>query len=288
MPSITDHKATNSIKLLLMGDSGTGKTGALCSLVTAGYKLRILDLDNGLDIVASYLTNKDSIYQPQIAAKKINLAEAVIYETITEKMKNVNGKIMPASATVWTRTVNMLEKWKSRDGQELGAPRSWDQDTILVLDSLTFLAKAALDFIQSLNGRLGNDTPGFDLQRDINQAQTLLENLLRLLYDDAFLPNVVVISHLTYRNPDGTDREDKNVSKKGYPSALGVALSPRIPRYFNTTLLSETSGIGSTAKRMIKTQPQGAIDLKTQAPLKVKGSYPIETALGDIFTALRG
>ena len=39
-----------------MGDSGTGKTEALCSLVLAGYKLRILDLDNGLDIVKSYLT----------------------------------------------------------------------------------------------------------------------------------------------------------------------------------------------------------------------------------------
>ena len=39
------HKIT---KCILLGDSGTGKTGALASLVKAGYKLRVLDLDNKL------------------------------------------------------------------------------------------------------------------------------------------------------------------------------------------------------------------------------------------------
>ena len=49
MPSLSAHQSNDYVKLLLCGDSGSGKSGALASLVGAGYKLRILDMDNGLD-----------------------------------------------------------------------------------------------------------------------------------------------------------------------------------------------------------------------------------------------
>ena len=49
MPSLANHQSNEFTKLLIEGDSGSGKTGALASLVKAGYKLRILDMDNGLD-----------------------------------------------------------------------------------------------------------------------------------------------------------------------------------------------------------------------------------------------
>ena len=50
MPNLSKHQSSEFTKLLLMGDSKSGKTGALASLVLAGYKLRILDFDNGLEI----------------------------------------------------------------------------------------------------------------------------------------------------------------------------------------------------------------------------------------------
>lgn len=300
MPSISEHHSSNATKLMLIGDSGTAKTGALASLVAAGYKLRILDFDNGLDVLRSYLLDEGSPYLREIHAKKIDLSEAVKYLTITEHMKSIQGNIVPVKATVWNRAMNALARWK--DGEEdLGEPRRWGRDTIVVLDSLTMLSFGALNWVQSLNGRLGSFAVGYDSQRDIGQAQTQLERLLQALYDDDFNPNVIVISHIMFRDPESAGKPQPGVdangkatvsstfsTQKGYPSSLGRALAPRIPRYFNNVLQSEVEGSGQSAKRRIYTVPQGSISLKSSAPVRVKPSYPVETALADFFLAVRG
>lgn len=50
-------------QLLLIGDSGTGKTGALASLARDGYRLFIIDLENGSkilrDLCPDHLDNID-------------------------------------------------------------------------------------------------------------------------------------------------------------------------------------------------------------------------------------
>ena len=51
MPSLANHQSNQFTKILLIGDAKSGKTGSLVSLVKAGYKLRILDFDNLLDIL---------------------------------------------------------------------------------------------------------------------------------------------------------------------------------------------------------------------------------------------
>jgi hypothetical protein len=259
----------------------------LASLVTAGFKLRILDLDNGIDVIKGYLTNPISSYYKIIQEQKIDLGEAVRYLTITEEMKTLNGRVIPSKGNVFRRTMEALQEWKEPDGTNLGKPRDWDRQTVVVLDSLTMLGKAALYSIQGLNGRLGDDKVGYDSQRDIGQAQTQIERVLELLYDESFKPNVIVNSHIVWRNPEGVDREDKSFGKKAYPNSLGVALAPRIPRYFNTVLHTMTAGSGQSTKRQIMTTPQGSLDLKSSAPLALKPSYPIDTGLGEIFKALR-
>lgn len=293
MPSISSHHSTNSTKLMLIGDSGTGKTGALASLVTAGFKLRILDLDNGLDVLKNYLTDASGPYAGEIKAKQIDLDEAVKFVTITEVMKTINGNVRPAKATVWSRAMNQLVQWKDGD-LDLGEPRRWDRKTIVVIDSLTMLSAAALNWVQSLNGRLGSFEVGYDSQRDIGQAQTQIERFLQMLYDDDFNPNVIVISHIMYRDPESAGpRTQGNATptsfstQKGYPSSLGRALAPRIPRYFNNILLSETEGSGQATKHKIYTIPQGTVNLKSSAPLRVKASYPLGLALAEFFKAVQ-
>src|SRR6478752_1300751 len=46
MPKASEHASSSIVKLLYIGDSATGKTTSLVSLVKAGYKLRIYDYDN--------------------------------------------------------------------------------------------------------------------------------------------------------------------------------------------------------------------------------------------------
>ena len=50
MANIAKHISADVTKLLLVGDSGSGKTAALAALANAGKNLRILDYDDGLDL----------------------------------------------------------------------------------------------------------------------------------------------------------------------------------------------------------------------------------------------
>ena len=62
MPLIANHKSSKRTRMLLIGDSGAGKTGSIMSLAAAGFQIRILDLDDGTDILRDYATNPASRY----------------------------------------------------------------------------------------------------------------------------------------------------------------------------------------------------------------------------------
>ena len=42
MTALADHSSVSIVRLLNLGESGAGKTGALASLAIAGYSLHIL------------------------------------------------------------------------------------------------------------------------------------------------------------------------------------------------------------------------------------------------------
>ena len=84
MASIKEHTSADVTKLLLVGDSGSGKTAAQASLANAGRNVRILDYDDGLSILpdlltpegvsrVSYVTLKDPIGKAEAFRKGANL-----------------------------------------------------------------------------------------------------------------------------------------------------------------------------------------------------------------------
>jgi hypothetical protein len=243
----------------------SGKTGALASLAAAGYNLRIIDLDNGLDVLANILSDPLSKYGKD-ALSRVN------YVTITDKMRNVNGKLLPAQAQVWQKTMELMQKW-----EDLGPVTSWTSNEVLVIDSLTMLSTAAMNFALSLQGRLGQHP---QLQ-DWGVAQNLLESFIQMLYDDSIKCNVIINCHIKYMG-------EENGPQRGYPNTLGQALPPKLGRYFNTILLAQSSGTGSSVKRQIWTNPRGVVELKNTAPTRVKPSYDLETGLAEYFKAVRG
>lgn len=280
MASLKDHQSATATKMLLLGDSGSGKTGALCSLAGAGYNLRILDLDNGLDIVKNILTDPSNPFGPAAASR-------VSFITLTEKMKMVANKPVAVTANVWARTMNMLSNWT--DGEEkLGPVSSWGPNDVLVIDSLSLLGVAALNQILSLNGRLGQPP----WQSDSGLAQSLLESLLQMLCSTEIKCNVIVLCHITMLGDSITNADGKIINdvgvRKGYPNALGRSLPRRVGQYFNTALMVTSAGSGTSVRRNILTTTNGTIDLKNSHPLKVKPSYPQATGLADYFLAVRG
>lgn len=257
MPSAADYSASRFVKMLLIGNSGAGKTGALTPLVKAGYKVRILDMDQGLDALINHVKDE--------CPDKLGNIDYMSFRDQTEASST--GIRVRAKALV--KAMQALEKWE--DGSD---PATWGEDTIFVLDSLTFLGRAALAWSKAAN-------PSFkDGRLWYGPAQGVLEDTLATLTSEDFKTNVIVISHVDVR-------EQKDGTVKGFAMSVGEALGPKIPAFFNTVVLSETSGFGQKVKRRLKTFPTSLIDLKNPAPMKFEAEYPIETGLADIFKTLK-
>ena len=282
MSKLTDHKSNKVSKVLYIGDSGAGKTGSLASLAKAGFKLRIIDLDAGLDVLHNLLKDSKSPYGPAAI-------ENVEYETITELMRNVSGRLVPSQAKVWTRLVDMLINWSPKtteswpwkkdknDTAELGPVTTWDSESILVIDSLSRASSAALNFILAMNARLGQQPH----QSDYFNAQPLVEGLLQMLYDENVHCNVIMIAHIAYIG-------EESGPVHGYPASIGKALPPKIGQYFNNTIMAKTTGSGTAQKRRILTNTSGVVELKNSAPLRVQAEYDLTTGLAEYFRAIRG
>ncbi len=268
MPSLADHPSNVLVKLLLIGDAKAGKTGSLVSLVRAGYRLRILDLDNLLDTLKQYVMKECP-----------ELASHVEYRTIRDKRKAGSlGAVIDGQPKAYVDTVKMLQRWKytTSDGTEidLGEPCDWGPDCILVIDSLSRLCAAAYDWQDALTptGRSGEK----DGRAVYGNAQEAIENMLAMLTGPAMETNVLVIAHGLYMDlPDGTS--------KIFPQGVGQKLSPKIPQYFpNVIRYKNASG-----KRTIQLKSDAMCDLANAAPFKMPDTLPVETGLADFFAVLR-
>ena len=287
MGKLAARDATKCVKLLAVGESGSGKTGALASLAEAGYNLRIIDLDNGVDILSHALKNKPEAL------------DRVYVETITEKMKGIpTGAVIPDGIPkMWSSVLNLLNEWKVPERKRgdivtdpaynLGKITDWGPDTVLVIDSLSMLSLAAMRHVLAINNRLGKAP----YQSDWGDAMTLIEGLLGMLYSESVRCNVVVNTHITYIG--GEDEKDDQGNKntgldilpmKGYPNTLGKKLPPKVGMYFNNLLLFKTQ----SSRRIIKTRPDGLIDVKSAVPDGLPAELPIETGLRTFFEKVRG
>jgi len=294
MAPIALHSSGTSTKLLLIGDSGAGKTGALMSLAAAGYRLRILDFDSGADILRNYATGAESPYIKQCPTVAANID--VI--TCTDMMKAIGGALQPVRATAWQKAIEMMMHWKETaviEGKptitnDLGKLVEWGEKDILVIDSLTMAASAARNYHLQLNGKLGQARTQNEYRRDVGATQSIIRTLLETLYSDGIKCNIIVNSHITLVTESGLgpqSEEARGESSRGYPSSVGRALSPLIPRYFNSCLTIDTEGSGPSAKHYIYTKFRGNVLLKTPAPLKVKDKYEISNGLAEYFAAVR-
>lgn len=263
MSSLSEHQSASSTKLLLCGDSGNGKTGSLVSLVKDGYKMFILDFDNGLD----FFKNKVAKECPEKIGN-------VHYKTLVDEYGFGGQGAFVKKAEAFTKGMNAIGKWKEDDGTDLGSVSTWGADTILVVDSLSLMSRAAMHQTLALNNRLLTGPE----QRDWMGAQNNVENALASLFSESVKCNVIVTAHVV-------GIEDANGVAQGYPQTLGKSLSPRIPRYFNTMLMVKTSGAGANKKRIIRTMPDGTLMVKHTVASELPVELPIETGLSTFFKA---
>src|SRR3990167_4792257 len=111
MGNLASHHSGNTTKLLLIGDPGSGKTGAMASLVNdLGLELFVQDYDNGLDVLRSFV-------KPENYPK-------VHYVTLTDKIKP--GKAGYArtigAPEAYSTGQRLMDKWIDPDtGEDFGS-----------------------------------------------------------------------------------------------------------------------------------------------------------------------
>ncbi len=258
MPSLAQHQSNDFVKLLLTGDSGSGKSGALASLVAAGYKLRIVDMDNGLDSLKSYVM-KDTP----------DLADNVDYVTLRDDYETTKTGVKVKKPRAFVDAMKLLDKWKY-DDVDLGSPAEFGPDCIVVLDSLSFFSDAAFNWAESMNPTAKDPRQWF------YSAQQAVESALALLTSGSFRTNVIVSAHVRYSTGD-------DGAQRGYPNAVGSALGPTIPRYFNHW----AQCTNKAGKRSIQTAATAMFDLKNTKPFEMEKTYSIEDGLAKFFAVLR-
>lgn len=266
MPKLSDPEAQPPIRGLIIGDSGTGKTGALASLALAGYNLYIADFDRGMEILRNVT-----------AAKDRSALDRIDFETCRDEYQVAGALATPKEARAWSKGLKYLESVFKRG---LG-PKD-----VVVIDSLSFAAKSAMLYVLKINGRLG----GQPWQNDWGEGQRLVEGLVSMLTEESIKCHVLCTAHIAITGGQRVERlpgKDPIVIDEGpikkLPSMIGKAINPIIPRYFNHMLMTYRVGSGTAAKRVFHTTTFDDIELKNTNPGIIKPEYPLATGLADYF-----
>lgn len=289
MPLLKHHQSRKVTKLLNMGYPGSGKTYALACFPRAGYRLIIVDFDNGLDILLNLLMDDKEAM------------DRVYFETFTDSLKAMVGSgrttedtsgnvqvpmiVSKGSPKAMTGAMRALTEWKfpiekgSKETYNLGNIGDWDDKTIVVIDSLGLAGQAAMRFIKQLNK---HQFDMFSSKPDYGQAMEMLEKMLMLLYSDGVQCNVIVNTHVTLVEDPRTGQD------RGLPRALGSKLPPNVGGYFNTVVYTEASGSGQNKKHWIHTVSENKLELKLPVkPGVIPARLPTEDGLLTIFRKLQ-
>ena len=263
---------TKPIKMLVLGESGSGKTGALASLLTAGYNVRILDADGtGEDLLRSLVPTA---------------GDALAVLTLAEKFTPVNGMLLPLNPDGWLRLCNALRKW-------LGGVHTWTPRDVLVIDTLTTVGRLAYYHARKTAGRESAAESGKLWQQDIGNAQALCIALMDMIHGEGVPCSVIVNCHINRTFSDGSrptdlEYEQARAEKRvihlgGYPVVIGAKAGIKVPIYFGTMLYLR--GTGPTA--LFHTTPIDGINVKTTAPCEVKRTYKQSTGLAELFADMQ-
>lgn len=259
MAKASEQTTSTLQKILMIGNSGAGKTGSLVSMIKAGYDVRILDMDDGTAALRAFVM--------QECPERIDQLD---YISLRDNFKPdpIKGAKVAGTPKAYTNAIKYLNEWD--DGTK---PAEWGDKTIFVLDSLTLFGRAAFRWAQ------GMDPSCRDPRQWYSTAQESVQTVIDMLTSTDFGCHVIVMSHIDYiESSDGTT--------KGFASAIGKALGPKLPAVFNTMLTVQAKGSGDKIKRKIGTVPTAMIEAKNPKPFKIEKEYGIEDGLAKIFAEL--
>lgn len=278
-------RLNQTVRGMIVGYPGSGKTGALASLVNAGFKLRILDYDGNLEPLLLYS-------DPDLFDANVDIMQ------FEDRMRNGPQFMEPIGIPqAFNNGLKAMTEWKypNPDGTEtsLGSSKDWGPDTIVVLDSLTKMGDAAMRRAQ----KMMNKNPLNTTQQVWGLAMADQLAFIELLTSTSNRFHVLVLAHLKMIGPKEIGKGESDANKeikekvadliptKFFPRALGYELPQSIGGEFPTLLEATTEYTGSKVKRIFRTVPRSDLDVKVPAA-KLPPTLELSTGLLQVFEAI--
>lgn len=278
------------VRMLIVGYPGGGKTGAVASLLNAGYKVRLVDFEGN--------------YQPLLAFTDPDKLANLDIVTFQDKlMMGPSGPEPEGIPQAFNNAMKMLKHWKyDDDGTEvdLGKSAEWGPDTVVVVDSMTALGEVSMRRARKMmNKNLTNTTAavwGMAVEDQMAFIKTLNADKNRY--------HVVVLAHLQMIGPETpmtTNSESQDIKDlkeqmaiekaeliptRLYPRAVTKNLSTVIHKEFSSMIIAERKvKPGNKIERVLRTISGEELDTKMPAR-NVEAAYPLDTGLATIFAKL--
>lgn len=280
------------LKIAYLGHSGAGKTGSLASLISAGYHIHLLDLDDKASILDDYLSNPKSPYlqaRPGLWAAQTpeDLKARFSKVTITEGF-NIQGVNIVTRGDAYQKILNTLSNWVDGDHRP-GNISKWPSNYILVIDSFSRFCESARDFHLVLNGRaLLGMRAGTSSDNDYAAVYSYILKFCQLLKISEIQCHVILICHIVEMSQRQMPRtDDKSPIPvryiRGFPQVFGNAMiSPQITQHFGHVLRAKSTPIPNS-RHVIVTSNDDEVETITTHPLRIKQEYALETGLAEYF-----
>ena len=236
-----ETSVTPGIKALILGDSGSGKTYLMASLIEAGLEVFHLGLEPARATIAKAIKDKLKT-SPNLDFTKYHYLDLPALQVSFKSMNDTATKLNTLSfkaicdleglnrdqTRTFTKLLDILSNYKEGD-VSFGSVDKWDNNRAIVVDSLSALNIMAKTLIAGQNPALSPS--------QWNMAQDTVRTLLNKLCFDCNC-HVFVLGHLE------PEKDEVSGMVKNMPSTLGKKLGPELGRYFDEVVVTKKTETG--------------------------------------------
>lgn len=244
-------------RVLIMGESASGKTGALAQLANAGYRLLIHDFDQNARVIGNYLKegHADVYIKTYDVARLVNVGNPAEAE-----------KVQKAAVVQMNEFFRMLKHWKTPE-EDLGPSSALTTKDVVVVDSSTFLGELCL------MAAMQHPEANRHMPTIYRIGGQFMASIFDYLCGSQMGASAVVLSHI---QQDGKTDEQGNIIGKAreIPTALGKKMARRMPQYFTDIWRLD---VGRTGERTFNTQATDSTSLRASSPT-IKATEPFDLA----------
>lgn len=244
-------------RVLIMGESASGKTGALAQLANAGYRLLIHDFDQNARVIGNYLKegHADVYIKTYDVARLVNVGSTAEAE-----------KVQKAAVVQMNEFFRMLKHWKT-ETEDLGPSASLTARDVVIIDSVTFLGE--LCFMAA------HQHP--DANRHAPTIYRIAGQFVASIMDyfcgKQMGASSIALTHIQLFGKK--DEKGDFIGKtREIPTAIGKEAAKRLPQYFSDIWRLD---VGRTGERTFNTQATDSTSLRASSPT-IKATEPFDLA----------